>query len=342
MGIAVGAGIAIPYAAKLGLTPMTVTGLMCLFSATVLLWCGGWAVISSLRSIPARVLAVLGMLVAGYVVVFAVTLAVVATSVPPSTLDNGDPGTRGLAFSDVEFSTSDGVLLSGWYLPAGDGAAVALLHGSGSTRVDVLEQAEVLSHNGFGVLLFDARGHGGSTGQAMDFGWYGNEDVSAAIDFLAARPDVDPGRIAVVGMSMGGEEALGALASQPQIRAVVAEGATGRTAADREWLTAAYGLRGELQYGLDHVMTVATDLLTDASPPATLRESVAAATPRPVLLITAGTIPDETLAAEFIQGGSPATVQIWDVAGAGHVGGLATDPAGWERQVTGFLGAALR
>ena len=69
---------------------------------------------------------------------------------------------------------------------------------------------------------------------------------------------------------------------------------------------------------------------------------MAAATPRPVLLITAGTIPDETLAAEFIQGGSPATVQIWDVAGAGHVGGLATDPAGWERQVTGFLGAALR
>ena len=47
-------------------------------------------------------------------------------------------------------------------------------------------------------------------------------------------------------------------------------------------------------------------------------------------------------AAEFIQGGSPATVQIWEVAGAGHVGGLATDPVGWEQRVTGFLATALR
>jgi hypothetical protein len=159
VGIAVGAGIAIPYASKLGFAPMTVTGLVCLLSGTVLMVCGGWTVVSSLRSIPARALAVLGMLVTGYGIVFAVTLAVVATTVPPSTLDHGDPGDRGLAFSDVEFPTSDGVLLSGWYLPARDGAAVALLHGSGSTRTDVLAQAEVLSHNGFGVLMFDARGH---------------------------------------------------------------------------------------------------------------------------------------------------------------------------------------
>ena len=279
LGTAVGAGIALPHAAKSGFTSTTVAGMICLVGGIVLLSCGAWRIVRSLRSIPARVLAVLGMLVTGYVTVFALTLAVVATNVPPSSLDGTDPAGRGLAFADVEFTTSDGVQLSGWYLPARDGAVVALLHGSGSTRVDVLPQAEVLSRNGFGVLMFDARGHGRSAGRAMDFGWYGDEDVSAAIDFLAGRPDVDSGRIGVVGMSMGGEEAVGALPSEPRIRAVVAEGATGRTAADKEWLSAAYGLRGAAQYGLDQVMTFATDMMTAAVPPTSLRQAVGRAVP---------------------------------------------------------------
>jgi pimeloyl-ACP methyl ester carboxylesterase len=32
----------------------------------------------------------------------------------------------------------------------------------------------VLAEHGYGVLLFDARGHGLSEGTAMDFGWYGD------------------------------------------------------------------------------------------------------------------------------------------------------------------------
>ena len=46
---------------------------------------------------------------------------------------------------------------------------------------------------------------------------------------------------------MGGEEAIGASASNDLIRAVVAEGATARTAADKGWLSDEYGLRGVLQ-----------------------------------------------------------------------------------------------
>ena len=64
---------------------------------------------------------------------------------------------------------------------------------------------------GYGVLLLDARGHGDSGGRAMDLGWFGDLDVTAAVDHLAARDDVDPDRIGAVGMSMGGEEAGGAV-----------------------------------------------------------------------------------------------------------------------------------
>src|SRR5206468_1520008 len=83
----------------------------------------------------------------------------------------------------------------------------------------------------------DARGHGRSAGRAMDFGWYGDADVQGAVTFLGAQPDVRDGRIAAVGLSMGGEEAIGAAATDPRIRAVVAEGATGRVAADNDWLS---------------------------------------------------------------------------------------------------------
>src|SRR5690606_22112581 len=113
--------------------------------------------------------------------------------------------------------------------------------------------AQVLAAEEYGVLLFDARGHGASEGRAMDFGWYGNEDVSGAVTYLAARPGVDFDRIAAVGMSMGGEEAIGAAGADPRIKAVVAEGATSRVAADRAWLPGAHGWRGVLHRAIDQV-----------------------------------------------------------------------------------------
>ena len=66
----------------------------------------------------------------------------------------------------------------------------------------------------------------------MDFGWHGDADIAAATAYLATRPDVDAERIGAVGMSMGGEEALGATATNQLMRAVVAEGATARAADD--------------------------------------------------------------------------------------------------------------
>jgi dienelactone hydrolase len=101
----------------------------------------------------------------------------------------------------------------------------------------VLDEAAVLVRHGFGVLLIDARGHGDSGGRAMDFGWHGDSVIAAATGYLARRPDVDPKRLGVVGMSMGGEEALGASTTNELIRAVVAEGATARSAADEAWFS---------------------------------------------------------------------------------------------------------
>lgn len=231
--------------------------------------------------------------------------------------------------------------LSGWYVPSRNGAAVVLLHGAGSTRSAVLPHAVVLADDGFGVLLYDARGHGRSQGRAMDFGWYGDLDVAAAVDFVAGQADVQPGRVAALGLSMGGEEALGAAASDPRIRAVVAEGATTRMAGDKAWLSDVHGVRGWVQEQLDRAMYATADVLTAANPPIRLQDAVAHASPRPILLITAGAVPDEGHAAAHIQAGSPATVQVWTATGAGHTRSLATHPAEWEDRVVSFLADAL-
>ena len=205
------------------------------------------------RAVPrwwGRVLAIPAVILTVYAGVYALALAVAVTNVPVTAVGQADPAGAGLAFRDVSLTTPDGVQLSGWYIPGSSGAAIALVHGSGSTRSDVLPHAQVLARNGFGILLFDSRGHGRSVGRAMDFGWYGDQDVTAAVDFLASRPEVTGGRIGVVGISMGGEEAIGAMAADPRIRAVVAEGATNRTAADKAWLPTVYGVRGTLQQAL--------------------------------------------------------------------------------------------
>jgi dienelactone hydrolase len=329
---AVGTGIGLRSLA-LGASPLVVTGTVT-FAAGIAAVGLSVARLAGARRGWRHVLlppAVLGL---AYLVMWPLSHAVIATNVPPTPLPARSPASLGLRYETVSFPTTDGVSLAAWWVPPTNGAALVLRHGAGSNRADTLDHAAVLARHGYGVLLLDARGHGGSGGRAMDFGWYGDADLDAGVTFLRSRAEVRADRIGAVGLSMGGEEAVGAAG---RFRAVVAEGATNRVAADRAWMARQFGLAGRLQTVVDRLTYGLTDLLTDASPPTPLRDAVAAAPDTPVLLVTAGQVEDEALAAQDIRAASPATVTLWDVAGAGHTGGLAARPAEWERTVTDFL-----
>ena len=329
----------LPHVAKGGPVAVQAATVM-LIAAGLVLIAGGAVLATRQRRALRRVANGAVVLVSTALVTFVVSPAVAATNVPRSGL-GPRPSELGLSYEDVSFRTSDGVDLAAWYLPSSNRAAVVLLHGAGSTRSDVLDQAAVLAKAGFGVVMVDARGHGESGGRAMDFGWHGDADIAAAIRYLVTRPDVDPGRIGAVGLSMGGEEALGASGSNEILRAVVAEGATARSAVDEEWLSDQYGLRGSAQEVLERAQDWMTDLLTSASVPMSGRAAVEASEGTRYLLITAGDVPDEAHAAAFVAAGAPDRVETWTVEGARHTGGLETAPDEWTERVIAFLTSAL-
>lgn len=261
-----------------------------------------------------------------------VGLAVLATNRAHADLGAATPADRGLQYEDVVLRTPDGVDLAAWWVPGETEAAVVLLHGSGSTRSATLEHAEALAGLGYGVLMLDARGHGESGGTAMDLGWYGVTDVLTAVDWLAGRPEAL--RIGVVGLSMGGEEALTAAAADPRIRAVVAEGVGVRVAADA-------GPEGWFPDAVNRLTTAVTDLLTAADPPPPLRDVVAALGdgPTPTLLIAGAG--EGARAAWFAAGVDTDVVQVWDVPDAGHTQALDVHPDAWLSRVDAVLTTGL-
>lgn len=336
--IIVGGAIGVPHAmaqpsvvAAAGIVAL-MSGLALVAAAVATLWRGHRRL--------ARAAIVAAALLLIQFLLWPMSMAVFATNRAPRPLPDRTPADVGLDHLDVTLVAHDGTRLAAWYVPSTNGAAIVLLHGSGSTRADVLAHARVLAAHGYGVLMVDARGHGASDGHAMDFGWYGDADIAPAVDHLSRAADVRDGRIAVVGLSMGGEEAIGAAAATPRISAVVAEGVTGRIGED--WLALRPAGVGRWPSTVFYAVQDATaGVLTGADRPIDLRRAVVAAAPRPLLLITAGDVPREAIAARRLDDAAPRTVQRWNVPGAGHMQALSTAPREWEQRVVAFLAQAL-
>jgi hypothetical protein len=127
----------------------------------------------------------------------------------------------------VSFASRDGTLLAGWFVPGAGRASgtVIVLHGYGQVRADMLPHAAYLHGAGYNVLLFDFRDGGLSGRAAVTFGIKEPLDVLGAVDYLVGRPDVDPQRIAVQGISLGAVNGVLAMADDPRIKAGVVESA---------------------------------------------------------------------------------------------------------------------
>lgn len=169
----------------------------------------------------------------------------------------------------LTFATEPGLRVPAYLLrpkrqpPGRVGAAVLALHGHGRGKDDVAGIASTprerqrrvtalsydygahLAERGYVVLAPDARGFGEwAAADGMTCEWAMTSalllgrtlvgmrvwDATRAIDVLTGLPDVDPDRIACVGLSWGGTHAMWTAALDERIAAAVISGAFGRLA----------------------------------------------------------------------------------------------------------------
>jgi len=196
----------------------------------------------------------------------------------------------------------------------------------------------MLVRHGYGVLLFDRRGEGDSDGDGNLFGWGGEKDIYAAIDFLEHRHDVDRDRIGGIGLSVGGEVMLQAAAESGRLDAVVSEGAGTRTFGEEleELPPGELAIAGPMLA----LKTASVAVFSDTVPPPKLTDLLPRLT-APLLLIWAPNGGNaETMNPEYRRlAGGPAS--IWTIPDAKHIHGITAHPAEYERRVVGFFDTTL-
>lgn len=262
---------------------------------------------------------------------------------PPSTGSVDDPAhaaaaSPGSTVGDrVEFA-SGALTLGGFlYRPRGAGPfpAIVFNHGSEPEPSDGSDQARFYLQHGFVLFVPHRRGQGISKSAGIDFNTAfrpgelsasevttalveQSDDVMAAVAYVAALPYVDPARIATVGCSFGGIEAL-----------LAAERGTG--------LVAAVDFAGAA-------------MTWSRNEPLRERLVLAARNAKvPVFFIQAendfNTTPSRVLSDEMKQAGKPMQVHIFPPNGTtpmqGHGFCIARKNPAWGEEVLAFLADAM-
>ncbi len=132
-----------------------------------------------------------------------------------------------LGVEDVTFTGPQGRLLHGWFIPPakspqepGPWPVVLHCHGNAGNVSGHIDFSSFLPEHGVAVFIFDYRGYGKSAPASGLTREQLMEDSRAAMDYLLTRRDIDPARVGVMGVSLGGVFATALAAERPGIRAL--------------------------------------------------------------------------------------------------------------------------
>ena len=226
----------------------------------------------------------------------------------------GSPANLGLSFEDVVIETKTGNKLRAWYIPSKNRAAIILTHGHTSNRGDQLDQAAELARHGYGVLMLDLQAHGESDGDQLALD---GREVIAGAGYVARRADVDAGRIAAWGFSLGGLVSIQAAAQSDSIQAVVADGPF-PVVADSDMPPPAR-IDEWLWIPFDWVQRRALGWLGTAPAMPTM-VALSRIAPRPLLLVAGIQNRGERRVLRKYAGAPGSAVTLWEVPEAGHTG----------------------
>jgi pimeloyl-ACP methyl ester carboxylesterase len=184
-----------------------------------------------------RILGISGMvlvvlLIAGYLAIGAI--AADKLTLAQRLFTDDTPQKHGMSYEDVSFPARvDGLKIAAWYIPADvsqtadKSPAIVMVHGWNASRTNAFNQhfldlAQALHQAGFSLLMIDLRGHGQSADSHFTFGRLERRDVLAAVDYLLARGH-QPGKIGLIGTSMGAASVIGAAAEDQAVGAVATD-----------------------------------------------------------------------------------------------------------------------
>ena len=242
-----------------------------------------------------------------------------------------------LPYDDVEVKTSDGLTLPGWWIPPAGRGVIILVHGYKGHRGQLLGISQVFHRHGYGLLVPALRAHDRSGGELISFGMEETKDLAAWEAYLHARREVDPARVAMLGVSMGGEIAIKYVAEHPDIRALVADCAfssvneTVSTSVRYFTGLPAFPFAPMIQFWMEREVGFdASDL--DA------KQWIPKISPRPVLVMQGGA--DVVISVEsgqklFAAAGEPK--ELWFEPSVGHAKFFDDMPQEFERRVVGFF-----
>ena len=171
------------------------------------------------------------LIICVFIIIGYFTIGVIAaltlTKVGPHPQYDDDPSTFGVGFERVDFSSRrDHIRIAAWYLPNPNAEkAIILVHGRNASKQNAIsgtlpKLAAELYRAGLAVLMIDLRAHGESEGKRYMWGVEERWDVLGAVDFLLDKGFKD-GKIAALGISLGGAAVIGAAVRDQAISAVV-------------------------------------------------------------------------------------------------------------------------
>ncbi|MCX6357971.1 MAG: alpha/beta fold hydrolase [Candidatus Aureabacteria bacterium] len=177
------------------------------------------------------------LIVAGAVVAylgyFTVKYARLTTNIFLNSTMSAPPQTKWEIIGEVvKFLSLDGVELKGLFVQArapGSAGTVVFAHEVGAGLNSYERYCAFLLDEGYNIFSFDFRGqHAEKKGNYNPTQWASeNEyyDLLGALAYVRGRPDIDPERIVLFGVSRGATTALCILGRGPGIKAVVCDGA---------------------------------------------------------------------------------------------------------------------
>jgi len=256
----------------------------------------------------------------------------------PSQIGNPPQSSTGREYQPVTLNNEgEDIRLSGWYIPSENRAAIILLHGYGSNRLTMISRAEVLARHGYGVLLYDLRGHGESEGEVRAFGWQDLKDVKTALEFLSNCEEVDPNRIGILGFSIGGQIAIRAAADYEQIKAIIADDPGFVTVDDAP---PASNTNQKIMNFLSWIYGRSVSLWTGIPIPPGVPEKIGGITPRPIMFIDTGLADGRGLVRHFYETADEPK-ELWEIPGTFHGGQFEARPLEYEERIIKFFNEAL-